>query len=295
MRISAPVRAAAQRLTLPTLVFAAGMLTVLGKADILLIDRLRGVVADAAAPVLQLLAEPMAGAAGIVDKVTDIVAVYRQNELLRVENRRLLQWQEVALRLAAENKSLRDLEKLVPDKAVSILAARVIADSGGAYLRNVLVNAGARDGVARGQAALTGEGLVGRIAEVGQRTARVLLLTDLNSHIPVTIERTGQRALLDGDNSDRPRLVFLEPKAAVVAGDRILTSGSGGAFPPGLPVGVALAATNGVSRVEPYAELSRLEMVRIVDYGMTGVLPQNAVPPSRPPRPAKPRVADVQQ
>ncbi len=73
--------------------------------------------------------------------------------------------------------------------------------------------------------------------------------------------------MLDGDNSDRPRLVFLEPKATVVAGDRIVTSGSGGVFPPGLPVGVAAAAeNNGLIRVEPYAELSRLEIVRIVDY-----------------------------
>jgi rod shape-determining protein MreC len=151
-------------------------------------------------------------------------------------------------------------------------------------MRNVLVNAGAGDGVARGQAALTGEGLIGRVSEVGSRTARILLLTDLNSHIPVSVERTGQRAMLDGDNSDRPRLVFLDPKATIEPGDRVITSGSGGVFPPGLPVGIVASTENGVIRLETYAELSRLQMVRVVDYGLGGVLPQSAVPPPRTPR-----------
>jgi rod shape-determining protein MreC len=295
MRISAPVKAAAQRLALPMLVFVAGLLTVLGKADVLLIDRLRVSVADALSPVLELVAEPVSGAASILRTVEDAVALYRNNQVLREENQRLLQWQEVARRLAAENAALRDLVKLVPEQATTALAARVIADSGGAYMRNVLVNAGSQDGVARGQAALTGDGLVGRVSEVGLRTARILLLTDLNSHIPVTVERTGERAMLDGDNSDRPRLVFLDPKTPTETGDRIVTSGAGGVFPPGLPVGVVSAVENGVVRIEPYAELSRVQMVRLVDYGLAGVLPQSAVPPPRAPRAAKPRATEAQK
>jgi rod shape-determining protein MreC len=286
MRLSPPVRAAVQRLALPMLVFTAGMLTVLGKADLLVIDKARVAVADAMSPVLELIAQPLAAASDAVTKIEDVLVVYRQNESLREENQRLLQWQEVARRLAAENKALRDLAKLVPDQATSEISARVIADSGGAFLRNMLVNAGARDGVARGQAALTGEGLVGRVSEVGEKTARILLLTDLNSHIPVMLEGSNERALLSGDNSDRPRLVFLEPKAKLAPGDRIVTSGNGGVFPPGLPVGVVAAIEGGVVKVEPYAELTRLDIVRLVDYGLAGVLPQSAVPP---PRATKPR------
>jgi rod shape-determining protein MreC len=291
MRLSPPVRAAAQRLALPMLVFVAGMLTILGKADLLVIDKARAAVADTMAPVLEFIAQPLAAATGAVAHVQDMIAVYRQNEALRDENQRLLQWQEVARRLAAENKSLRDLDKLVPDQSTTQLSARVIADSGGAFLRTMLVNAGGRDGVARGQAAMTGEGLVGRVSEVGERTARVLLLTDLNSHVPVMLEGSNERALLDGDNSGRPRLVFFEPKAKLEVGDRVITSGSGGVFPPGLPVGVVAEIEGGIVRVEPYAELSRLDIVRLVDYGLGGVLPQSAVPPPRAPKPAKGRTA----
>jgi rod shape-determining protein MreC len=295
MRVSAPVKAAAQRLALPMLVFAAGLLTVLGKGDIVVVERLRAAVADGAAPVLELIGAPLSSAAAAVARVEDAIAVYRQNDELREENQRLMQWQEVARRLAAENAALRDLAKLVPDQAATALAARVIADSGGAYMRNVLVNAGARDGIARGQAAITGEGLVGRVAEVGERTARILLLTDLNSHIPVTVERTGARALLDGDNTDRPRLVFLDQPAAAMVGDRVVSSGSGGVFPPGLPVGVVSAVDGGMVRVEPFAELARLEIVRVVDYGLSGLLPQSAVPPPRAAHPTTKARAAVPQ
>jgi rod shape-determining protein MreC len=293
MRLSPPVKAAAQRLTLPTLVLAAGIMTVLGRSNIVLVGQLRMTVADTLSPALQMVARPLAAASAAVGAVEDVVTVYRQNEVLRQDNDRLQKWQDAARRLAAENADLRSLVKLVPEQPSTAISARVIADSGGAFMRNVLVDAGTRDGVGRGQAATAGEGLVGRVSEVGERTARILLLTDLNSHIPVTVERTDEHALLDGDNSDRPRLMFLDPRVPVQVGDRILTSGSGGVFPPGLPVGEVAAIEGGIVRVAPAAELSRLDMVRLVDYGLGGVLPESAVPPARAPKPAKGRAVEA--
>lgn len=278
MRISVPVKAAAQRLTLPFLIFVSIMLVVFGKTDMLLYDGLRVALIDRLSPVLQAVSQPFATVTGAFQAVSDAVKVHRDNAELREENTQLLQWQEVARRLAAENAELRELVKLVPQNAVNAIAGRVIANSGGAFARNVLVSVGRDDGVQRGQAAMTGEGLVGRVAEVGTRTARVLLLTDLNSHIPVELEDTHERAVLDGDNSEEPRLVYLPSKAEVKVGQRIVTGGAGGVFPPGLPVGVVSSVTGDIIRVEPYAELARLELVRIIDFGLAGVLPQSAVP-----------------
>jgi rod shape-determining protein MreC len=170
---------------------------------------------------------------------------------------------------------------LAPDGARHEVSAQVIGNSGGAFVRNVLVNAGSRDGVARGQAAVTGEGLVGRVAEVGERAARILLLNDLNSRIPVILESSRDRAVLAGDNSDEPRLLYLAATAKVKVGDRIVTGGAGGVFPPGLPVGVVAAVDGASVRVEPYAELPRLDYVRIVDFGLEGLLPQSAIPMPR--------------
>ena len=93
--------------------------------------------------------------------------------------------------------------------AVSYVTARVIANSGGGYVRTVMINAGSEAGLARGQAAITGDGLVGRLTEVGSRAARVLLITDLNSRIPVVVEGSRTSAVLAGDNSERPRLLYV--------------------------------------------------------------------------------------
>lgn len=278
MRISAPVRAAAQRFTLPFFVFVSAMLIVFGKTDTLLYDDVRVALADRLAPVLETVSQPVTVVTNALQAASNAVDMYRENAALREENARLLKWEQVARHLAAENTELRDLAKLVPENAKHSIAARVIADSGGAFARNVLIDAGSRDGVERGQAAMTGEGLVGRVAEVGERTARILLLTDLNSHIPVELANTHEHAVLDGDNSEEPELVYLPSKTEVKVGERIITDGSGGVFPPGLPVGVVASVTRGVIRVEPAAELSRLELVRVVDFGLSGVLPQSVVP-----------------
>ncbi len=283
MRISAPIRATAQRLTLPFLVFVSTMLVVFGKTDLLLYEGVRAAVSDRMAPILEAVSQPVATVTGALRAVSDAIDVYRDNANLREENARLLQWQEVARRLASENAELRQVTKLVPQDTVSSISGRVIADSGGAFARNVLVNVGLGDGVERGQAAMTGDGLVGRVAEVGQRTARILLLTDLNSHIPVEFEDTHERAVLEGDNSEEPLLVYLPPKIEAKVGERIVTGGEGGVFPPGLPVGVVSSVSGDVIRVEPLAELARLEVVRIVDFGLSGVLPQSAVPAPKAP------------
>lgn len=294
MRVTAPVKAAAQRLALPVLILLSVMMIVLGKADLLFFDRARVALADIVAPVLEAVARPVATVADGVRRVEDVAEVYRENTRLREENSRLLRWQQAALQLQADNRQLRELAKLVPENTASFISARVVADSGGAFVRNVLVDAGRRDGVARGQAAVTGEGLVGRVAEIGERTARILLLTDLNSHVPVMLEASHERAMLDGDNSDQPRLVYLQSKSAAKVGDRIVTSGSGGVFAPGLPVGVVASVDGGLMRVEPYAELTRLEMVRIIDSGLAGVLPQSAVPPPRPVKGLRATVIDAE-
>lgn len=278
MRLAMPIKAIGQRFALPILVLASVVMIVLGKADALLFERLRSVFSDTASPVLRVVSEPVAVVDAAVARFHDIVALYDENGRLREENSRLLQWQQVAQQLMAENGRLRDLLKLAPDPATSFISSRVIANSGGSFVRSVLIDAGSGEGVTRGQAAITGEGLVGRVTEVGDRASRILLLTDLNSRIPVAFDSTRERAVMAGDNSDQPRLLYVSAGAPVNIGDRIVTSGNGGIFPPGLPVGVVAAIEDGVVRIDPYAELSRLDYLRVVNYGLSGVLPQPVEP-----------------
>jgi rod shape-determining protein MreC len=246
----------------------------LGKADQLVFESLRISVTDTASPVLDILSRPLAALAHLSDRAREYLKVYQDNRRLAAENERLLNWQQTALKLSSENARLRQLLKLTPEPQTTFITARVIASSGGAYVRSLMVHAGSENGVARGQAAVTGEGLVGRVSEVGSRSARVILVTDLNSRVPVVVEGSQQRALLIGDNSEQPCLRYLDAGTGIKIGDRVVTSGQGGVFPPGLPVGVVASLDGEAPRVEPYVELSQVEYLRIVDYGLADGLPK---------------------
>lgn len=254
------------------LLLAAFALMLLGKADVMVMERVRAHVIDGVAPILDVLSRPMASVDRVVEEATALGQLREENAQIKIENQRLLQWQSAARKLSSENTQLKSLLNFAPGAEPGFVTGRVIADTGGAFVHSVLVNAGKREGVSKGQAVIAGKGLVGRVHGVGSRSVRVLLITDLNSRIPVVIEATRTRAVLAGDNTERPRLIHLPPGAAVNPGDRIVTSGHGGAFPPGIPVGIILPSTDGAVAVKPYVHRDRLEYVRIVDYGLQGIL-----------------------
>jgi rod shape-determining protein MreC len=228
------------------------------------------------APVLEALGAPIDVVNQAVSTARDLVLLRDENERLRLENQRLREWQSVAGRLQAENAALRELVRVTPDPGLRYIAARVIADRG-AYVHSVLVNAGAEHGVRNGFAVLTAEGLAGRVIEAGAKSSRVLLATDINSRIPVVVERSRDRAVLAGDNTHEPTLLYLSPDASIEAGDRIVTSGHDGVFPPGLAIGTVIdvavdAAGEKSARVAPFVDWERLEFVRIADYDLPGIL-----------------------
>jgi rod shape-determining protein MreC len=277
IRLSVPLKQALARLVLPLLVAASFGLMLLGKADALLAERLRVRVSDLLAPVYAVLAEPARTVRDIVEEAQELVNLRSENARLREENARLRQWQDSAYRLENELAQLRAQLGFVPEARGTFRSARVVADAGGAYARAVLIATGPQTPVAKGQVALDARGLVGRVTDVGSRSARVLLLTDINSRIPVVVERTRATAILTGTNGSRPRLAhWLDGSAQPVVGDRIVTAAQANAFPPGLPVGVVVAGRSGLE-VEPFADLDRLELVRVFDFGLSGILPPEAV------------------
>lgn len=274
----------AQRFAFLGLLLAAVGLMVIGKVDYLLVDRFRAVVTDAVAPILDGLSRPVESVNRAVAHVRDLARLNEENARLRESQARLLHWQAVARKLEAENRQLRDLLNFVPGPEPSFITGRVIADTGGAFAHSLIINAGSRDGVTKGQAAVTGEGLIGRIANVGERSARLLLITDLNSRIPVVIGPEHIRAILAGDNTDQPRLIHLPSGRTAQPGDRVVTSGHGGAFPAGLPLGVVATVEDGGIAVQPFVERSRLEYVRLLDFGLGGII---QLPDPRPTGAAK--------
>lgn len=289
-RLATPIKAWAQRFAFLLLIGSAFGLMMIAKTDILLIERARTSVTDAVVPVLDAASRPVTTVANILREGQELAALRAENAALREQNARLQHWQVVARRLEAENAALSQLLNMAPEPDIHYVTGRVVADSGGAFVRSVLLNAGANQGVAKGQAALTGDGLVGRVTEVGRRSARILLITDINSRIPVVTEDSRMRAVLAGDNTAQPRLLYLPDDAEVQVGTRIVTSGHGGVFPPGLPVGMVSRAGEDGIRVQPFVDKARMEYLRVADYDMPGLLdidgeqsvPRTAIVEGRP-------------
>ena len=276
IRLSIPLRQALSRLTLPVLIAAAFGLLVLGKADTLLAERMRMALADTIAPLFALIAEPVTSAHRALADAEGLMTLRSENQQLRLDNEQLRRWQAVALALDAENATLKANLRWIPDPAPSFVTARVVADAGGVYARAVLLSTGPNHGLSKGQIVLDERGLVGRVTEIGARSARVLLLTDINSRIPVTLETSRARAILVGTNGPRPRLLHWPEGVSPVEGERVVTSAEANAFPAGLPVGVVHYSATNAPEVETAARLDQLDIVRIFDYGLRGVLPPEA-------------------
>jgi rod shape-determining protein MreC len=269
IRLSVPFRQALSRLTLPAMLMLSLGLVLIGRADQNFSDHLRAGLDDLLAPAYQLVSGPVDAAehgTGVVGHLFDMQA---QNEQLRAENETLKQWQAVAMALEAQNDALKATLDYVPAAAPKFYTGDVVADLGGVYARSVLVvlPASANDPKAViGAIAMDGRGVAGRVVEAGSRSARVLLITDLNSRIPVSLGAAGAPALMTGTNGSDPALLYWAPGQPPAEGAMVLTSAVGGAFPPGLPVGVVHYNAQNDPVVLPLADLSGLRLLRLFSY-----------------------------
>jgi rod shape-determining protein MreC len=286
-RVAQPVRSLWHRFAYIALVAAAFGLMLLGKADVVIVERTRIAVTDAVVPILEVLSEPASSMTRALDAVAEFRDLHGELARLKQENNQLRQWRHVATGLQAENHALRRLTHFVPPPTPKVISGRAISNAGGPFVRSILVNVGSRQGVRRGLAAVSGTGFVGVVVEVGDLHSRVLLMTDLNSQIPVVVETTRDPGVLSGDNSNRPRLLFLPQNANISTGDPVVTSGQGGVLPAGLPVGVITSISDAGVKVKSVVDWDRLEFVRFLDYRVDGVggnpdsatRPASVVPP----------------
>jgi rod shape-determining protein MreC len=194
-----PVR----RLLVAVVVMLLIALAILWRIDNPRVERMRAAIVDRVVPNMEWAMGPVTGVARIFEDFQSYARLFEQNQELRRELQQMRAWREAALQLEQENARLLDLNRVQLDPELTFVTGLVLADSGSPFRRSVLINVGARDGILDGWATMDGLGVVGRVSGVGERTARVLLLTDSNSRIPVTIQPSGQQALLMGDNSRR--------------------------------------------------------------------------------------------
>ena len=266
--VSIPLRVLAYRTAVALMLFASVALLIASKTNNDFIRNIRAGLTDGLVPVVQTLATPVNSIERAFAWMHDMTVLREENQKLREQTATLMRWQFAATELENENSRLRDLLKFAPTGKESYTSARVAIDSSGPYVKAVVINAGKQNNVETDLAVVNENGLVGRVIETAERTSRVLLLTDINSRVPVMTETSRERAIAAGDNSDNISLKYTSQDSKIKVGERILTTSDGGVMPPGLPVGIVTKIKGGIITVKPYVDWYRLEYVSVVDFSM---------------------------
>lgn len=229
------------------------------------IGKFRSAVDSVTAPLLEAVSTPVRGLHNLMENKTQLFTAYEENKKLREENDTLRRWQAVAQSLKAENESLRALTGYKPVENVEYVTAHVIAQSPDAYSGTLLIDAGKAQGLVALQPVIDAYGLVGRIVEVGEHTARVQLLSDGTSRVPVISGNSRQHAILAGTGDELLRMTFVggDP-AQIQLGEAVMTTSEGGLIPDSVMVGTIFRRdTNGLL-VKPLRPLGASEYVRIM-------------------------------
>jgi rod shape-determining protein MreC len=277
-RVATPLKSWFQRFALSLMILAAGGLLIAERINPDATRLIRVTIVDSFSPVLTAMTAPVSAGRELVNNVRSYGSLRAEVVQMREDLRFMERWEHVARNLEAENKKLWGQLRVTQDFRTDFVSARVVRDRGSSFIHSILVSAGKADGVKRGQAVLSSYSLAGRIIDVGRRSSRVLLVTDINSRIPCTLERSGVPAIAVGDNDNGLRLIRLTPEEVrdVRAGDRVVTSGAGGVFPVGFEIGIVQETVGDQVVVVSSIDWDRIGFATIVNYEHPDLLPGNA-------------------
>ena len=164
--------------------------------------------------------------------------------------------------LELENSQLRKLIDEQIESPSNLVSARVMIDKQSPYLNSFVINIGSNKDIKNGMAVLDGKNFIGRIVDVNFFSSRVLLVSDLNSKIPILSEPSANHAILSGHGTSEPTLEYLPENHNIQDGDKIYTSGKEGIFTPGIPIGEAKIVKNKI-KVLLFSDLRQNTFVNI--------------------------------
>jgi len=165
-------------------------------------------------------------------------------------------------KLEIENNILRKELSLLPPALDNYVFVKVTADTQTRYNKTIIINAGKNMDIRKGDAALTFKGLIGSVFEVYEKYSRVLLISDINSKIPVRVGESNIKAIISGNNTTKIDLLYLKENLSFNDNDLVYTSGDGGYFNPGIPVGI-LRKENSIIYIDPLNDLSQIQYINI--------------------------------
>lgn len=262
------MKSAARNIAIAVLFFVSFFLFLISKFDRPAFDKINSVSMGIVSPIVRVVSAPFHGIRGVWIFAKDVVFVYSENKKLRHDNLALKKEHEQYNYLRAENEMLSKLLKYSPAKEEKFITAKIVSENSGRFSHSVVAYIKDDGSVKKGQVVLNENGVVGRVENVSGNYARIMLISGINSKIPVVTEQGRIRGILAGNNTKILNLLFTPLGSNIEKGDMVVTSGVAGGFPSGLAIGVVYEVEKDNIKVQPLADLSRLEYVQIVDYGI---------------------------
>lgn len=255
-----------RKLVLTLIAFCAFGLVFFNKAGNENFDKNQDILSIVLYPIVRVIQLPADGVYLAYQKIKDVVLVYNENAALRQKVQKFDEVQNRLHALNVENKLLSEMLFYTPPAGVSFVTAKVIAGEGDGFSHSMIAYVPEKENVRKGQVVLYKDALIGRVDRVRGSYVHIMLISDINSKIPVVIERTRDKGILSGNNTTSLSLLFMASNADVKPSDRVVTSGVGGVFPSNLLVGYVSKASKAFVEVLPAHEIEKAEYVKIVHY-----------------------------
>ena len=256
-------RGAKQKFSLFVLILLSLFIFVLDISELKPIKILRSLLNDGVYRISAISSSPIKFSGTVKDFFITHIFVYKENRKLKTELEKLKNKDFQTLYLQTANKRLQDIIQLEKKSAFTTIAAKVILDKNSPYLNSVIINRGSSSRIKLGMPVLSEGNLVGRVVEVNFLSARILLLNDLNSKIPVMISPKGSQAILSGRGEDKPKLEYLPEKFELSDKNLVFTSGKDGIFFEGIPVGNVIFEDNKI-KVKLFSDPNQVSFVNVI-------------------------------
>ena len=257
-------RGTKQRFSLFVLLFSSIFLIVLGKFNFTAINYLKITINEVVYRTSFVASIPEKYITYSYRAIEEHIKLYKDYNFQKEELEKLKSEKYEVKFLEAENKRLK---KVLNDINYSseLVIAKVIIDKQSPFLRSIIINKGSKNNIKKGMSVLSDSYLIGKVVEVNYMTSRVLLLSDLNSKIPVTIEPGSIQSILSGDGENSGNIQYTKDNLPIADGSIIYTSGTGGLLKSGIPIG-KIEQNENQNDVNFFIDFSQLRYVKVSSY-----------------------------
>lgn len=217
-------------------------------------------------PVIEVAFYPINYLINSSSNLKELVRSKEINTILQKENKNLKQQLLNLLKVKEENEYLKDLANYVGLRSVQNKSSRIIGRSNRTYSNSIFVEIGSNHNIKQDSIVVGKYAMIGRISSVGKNKSRILLPTDINSHIPIITSRSKNRGVLRGNNGEVMEILYLDKDHGLQKGDMVFTSGDGDSLPYGILVGQVSKVDHNKVFAKMIENVNRVDIVSVMDY-----------------------------